>query len=104
MKQISVMLKPASGLCNMRCAYCFYADLSERREIPNYGKMSAETAHKIIDNVFADLSAGDRALFAFQGGEPTMAGIPFLLIFSAMPRKIAAASIWISLCRPTDIA
>lgn len=81
MKQISVMLKPASGLCNMRCAYCFYADLSERREIPNYGKMSAETAHKIIDNVFADLSAGDRALFAFQGGEPTMAGIPFFADF-----------------------
>ena len=26
MPPVTVMIKPASGLCNMRCRYCFYAD------------------------------------------------------------------------------
>ena len=31
MPQIHVMIKPASGLCNMRCKYCFYTDEMEKR-------------------------------------------------------------------------
>ena len=26
MKNISVLIKPASGACNMTCDYCFYCD------------------------------------------------------------------------------
>lgn len=81
MKQISVMLKPASGMCNMRCAYCFYADVLSHREISNYGKMSLATAHSIIDHVYEDLTRGDQATFAFQGGEPTLAGLDFFRDF-----------------------
>ena len=31
MKQLTVMLKPASSLCNLRCSYCFYDDISSLR-------------------------------------------------------------------------
>ena len=40
MKQLSVLIKPASSLCNMRCSYCFYADVAENRALPSYGLMS----------------------------------------------------------------
>ena len=40
MKQLSVMLKPASSLCNMRCKYCFYADVSSLRDVSSYGPVS----------------------------------------------------------------
>lgn len=30
MPPISVMIKPASGLCNMKCDYCFYSDEAKR--------------------------------------------------------------------------
>ena len=32
---ISVMLKPASGNCNLRCEYCFYHDLAATRQTEN---------------------------------------------------------------------
>ena len=31
MPPITVMIKPVSGACNMRCRYCFYADEMKRR-------------------------------------------------------------------------
>ena len=77
MKHLSVMIKPASGYCNMRCTYCFYADISSQRETKNYGFMPIKTACSIVDNMLADLTAGDEATLAFQGGEPTLAGLPF---------------------------
>ena len=72
---LSFLIKPASSSCNMRCTYCFYADVAEQREIPNYGIMSEETAEVIIQRAFE--SAKHQVTFAFQGGEPTLAGLDF---------------------------
>ena len=77
MRHLSVMIKPASGRCNMRCAYCFYTDITRHREQADYGIMSQETAQKIVDNMLLDLDAGDEATLVFQGGEPTLAGIGY---------------------------
>lgn len=75
MQSISIMIKPASGNCNMRCKYCFYSDEQENREIGNYGMMSTETMHTIVDKA---LVYADRACtFAFQGGEPSLRGLEF---------------------------
>ena len=41
MPPITVMLKPASGLCNMRCRYCFYADEMAHRTTESYGEAGA---------------------------------------------------------------
>ena len=68
MKHLSLLIKPASSLCNMRCRYCFYADVAENRKIPSYGVMSKETMEKILSSVAADLSAG---------GQPVQAGTEF---------------------------
>ena len=75
MPPISFLIKPASGSCNMRCKYCFYADEQVNREIQSYGMMTLETMHRIVDKglAFAD---GD-CTFAFQGGEPTLIGLEF---------------------------
>ena len=53
MKNLSVMIKPASSLCNMRCKYCFYADISSIREQPSYGVMTSETRKKVLSNIFS---------------------------------------------------
>ena len=81
MKTIHLMLKPASALCNLRCRYCFYADVSSHREIHSHGIMTADTAEAILRNLSAELKPGDRVHFAFQGGEPTLAGLPFFRDF-----------------------
>lgn len=86
MKQYSIMIKPASALCNMRCRYCFYEDESSLRGTAHCGLMSAATARRILEAFRAQQA--DRYAFVFQGGEPTLAGIEFFRAFSAMEREL----------------
>lgn len=81
MKHISFLIKPASSLCNMRCRYCFYADVSAHREVKSHGVMQPQTMRALIDRA---LGLGDDAeiTFAFQGGEPTLAGLDFFRSFT----------------------
>ena len=81
MQHLSVLIKPASSSCNMRCQYCFYEDVSNHREIKNHGIMKESVMKKIIDRIFMDLELKS-VHFAFQGGEPTMAGITFFEQFT----------------------
>lgn len=71
----TILIKPVSGLCNMRCDYCFYCDEMEKRSTPSYGMMSEDTLKKLIRRSM--FQAGEEICFAFQGGEPTLRGIPF---------------------------
>ena len=48
MKNVNLLIKPASSLCNLRCRYCFYADVSDNREVKSMGVMSRETAGALI--------------------------------------------------------
>jgi len=82
MERLSLLIKPASSLCNMRCRYCFYSGVSAGREILSYGIMADVAADKIIDNVFSDFSGGAEITFAFQGGEPALAGLPWFRHFT----------------------
>jgi len=69
------MIKPASSLCNMRCKYCFYIDEASHRKVASYGVMSEDTLEIIVRKAMA-FSTGS-CTFIFQGGEPTLAGLPF---------------------------
>lgn len=84
MKDLSLLIKPVSGTCNMRCAYCFYADVTAGRAVPSRGVMSLETARRVLESVRIDLEPGDRLTIAFQGGEPTLAGVGFYREFFRM--------------------
>ncbi len=86
MPALSVLIKPASGLCNMRCRYCFYADVTENREIRSYGVMTEETAEALIRRAleFAEGSV----TFAFQGGEPTLAGEGYYRFFTDTVKRL----------------
>lgn len=75
MPPVSLLIKPASSLCNMRCQYCFYADVSAHRAVPSYGVMREETLETLVQRAFQ--FAEGRCAFAFQGGEPTLAGLQF---------------------------
>ena len=82
MKHFTVMIKPASSLCDMRCNYCFYSDVASNRHIAFTGIMSRETASSLIENVFSGLNDKDHITFAFQGGEPSLAGLEFFVFFA----------------------
>ena len=85
MTSLSFLIKPASSLCNMRCAYCFYADVSEHRRVKSYGIMSTATVSALMTRVREE--APDEVTFAFQGGEPTLAGLDFFKSFTQAAKE-----------------
>ena len=80
MPALSVMLKPASSACNMRCKYCFYHDVAQSREQLSFGAMSKKTACALIDSAL-EFAGGESVYFSFQGGEPLLAGKEFFRFF-----------------------
>jgi len=87
MPPLSLLIKPASGNCNMRCQYCFYADVKANRSLPSFGMMSLETLEVIIRKAMEQ--AEGSCTFAFQGGEPTLAGLDFYRALVAFQKKYA---------------
>lgn len=94
MPQMNIMIKPASGLCNMRCAYCFYTDEMNKRTQASYGRMSMETLEHVIQKTLA--FAERRCTIAFQGGEPTLAGLDFYRNCLELEKKYNTKKITIS--------
>ncbi len=79
-KNINIMIKPASSLCNLNCQYCFYHDTAELRSVASYGLMTQDTASSIIAKSLAFAEGGD-VNFVFQGGEPLLWGIDNYIAF-----------------------
>ena len=72
----SLLIKPASAVCNLDCSYCFYLD----READPYKslparRMTFDTLERLVDSYL--FYSYPNSIFAFQGGEPTLAGLPF---------------------------
>jgi len=75
MPPVHVMIKPVSGACNMQCRYCFYCDEMAHRETAVLPPMTLQTLENVVRRTLS--YADERVTFAFQGGEPTLAGLAF---------------------------
>ena len=53
MPPLNLLIKPASGCCNMRCRYCFYADETSRREVRDYGMMPEDVLETLTKKALA---------------------------------------------------
>lgn len=102
MKHINLLIKPASSLCNLRCKYCFYEDEAQNRSQASMGIMGEELAGLLIRRVFDAVEPGGTVSFAFQGGEPTVAGLPFFRHFVASVREHNFANIPVSYAIQTN--
>jgi len=75
MNSLSIMIKPSSSNCNIRCEYCFYRSISKKRIHESWGFMNFELLERIVQKALNE--SVDVCNFAFQGGEPTLVGIDF---------------------------
>ena len=100
MPPLSMMIKPVSSSCNMRCRYCFYADVSAHREVTNYGMMNQETMVQLIRRAF--VYADNSISFSFQGGEPTLAGLGFFRSFVKTVQQYNSRNIPVSYALQTN--
>jgi len=72
----SLLIKPASAVCNLDCSYCFYLDrdADPYKALPAR-RMTLDTLEHLVDGFL--FYSYPNSVFAFQGGEPTLAGLPF---------------------------
>ena len=91
MPPINILIKPASSACNMACKYCFYRDVAEHREQAFEGMLSLQKMELVIraGMEYADHSCS----FAFQGGEPTLAGLDFYRGVVELEKKYARSGV-----------
>ncbi|MBS1262757.1 MAG: Anaerobic sulfatase-maturating enzyme [Calditrichaeota bacterium] len=71
----SVLVKPAGPDCNMACSYCFYLRKAELfQEHPRH-RMREHVLEELVRQVMR--YGGRQVTFGWQGGEPTLIGLPF---------------------------
>ncbi len=84
------MIKPTGSVCNLDCKYCFYLEKEklypERKR--NY-RMSDEMLERFIKQHIAAQEV-DEVIFAWQGGEPTLMGLPFYRRAIELQQRYAA--------------
>lgn len=85
-KNFSLLIKPASFSCNLRCTYCFYL---KKSEIFGSGllRMDDDTLSTMIRK-FMELRM-PVSTFGWQGGEPTLMGVDFFRRTVQLQREFA---------------
>ncbi len=75
MELMSIMIKPVSGQCNLKCRYCFYRDEMNKRKKGFRGNMGLDTLEKVIRKTLEKTET--ECTISYQGGEPTLRGLDF---------------------------
>jgi uncharacterized protein len=90
----SLLIKPASADCNLRCAYCFYLDRAG---------LYPETARhrmtdRVLERIIGTYLATDQPQYAFgwQGGEPTLMGAEFFRKVVELQKRLGRGGATIS--------
>ncbi len=71
-----VMAKPAGPACNLHCTYCFYLEKERLYPSPRRFRMSDAVLEAFIKQ-YIEAQQVPTISFAWQGGEPTLMGLPF---------------------------
>ena len=83
-----LMAKPIGPKCNLRCRYCFYLEKEAFFAPASHWRMSDETLEAFVRQ-YIEAQPGRHVDFAWQGGEPTLAGVDFFRRVVALQRRYA---------------
>lgn len=75
MRPFSLLIKPSSADCNLRCEYCFYLDHASLYPETSIHRMSEDTLEEMIRSYME--TNQPMYSFGWQGGEPTLMGVDF---------------------------
>ena len=83
----SLLIKPASADCNLRCSYCFYLAKKELYPHDRTHRMDIATLEHLIKGYLA--TQQPVYTFTWQGGEPTLMGAGFFKRVTDLQKKFA---------------
>ena len=80
-----LMAKPTGAICNLDCAYCYF--LSKELLFPGSRfRMARDTLERYVEQYLSAQPPGE-VTFAWQGGEPTLLGLPFFELAVELQRQ-----------------
>ena len=74
MPPLAIMFKTVSSRCNLDCSYCYYRESLSRG---NRVEIEPAVLDRVIPQYLEYVADAGEASFSWQGGEPTLAGVPF---------------------------
>jgi uncharacterized protein len=89
MKSLHVMAKPHGPICNLDCTYCYYLEKENLYKAQGRDfRMADDVLEKYISQ-YIGAHPSSTLSFAWQGGEPTLLGIPFFERVVELQKKYA---------------
>lgn len=87
MKDFSLLVKPTSSDCNLRCEYCFYLDKKKLYPKTQTYRMS----DTVLEGLIKSYLSTQQTIYTFgwQGGEPTLMGKKFFSRIVELQKKYA---------------
>src|SRR5262245_31433901 len=83
-----VMAKPTGPLCNLGCSYCFYLEKEKLYPATKNWAMREDVLENYIRQ-YIESQPQETVSFAWQGGEPTLLGIPWFENVLRLQQKYA---------------
>jgi len=86
----NVIAKPIGSICNLDCEYCYYLEKEDLYPETKSFKMSGDVLESYIRQYIHSQPFGTKEVtFVWQGGEPTLMGLPFFRKAFALQQKYA---------------
>ncbi|MBI4557319.1 MAG: anaerobic sulfatase maturase [Candidatus Hydrogenedentes bacterium] len=87
-RQFQLLIKPVGADCNLHCDYCFYLRAGELYETKGRHIMPDDVLERVISGLLQ--LRFPQTVFAWQGGEPTLAGLDFFRTVIELEKKHGA--------------
>ncbi len=96
-KRLHVMAKPIGAVCNIDCKYCYYLSKQDLLEYKKdcSPKMNDEMLEAYIRQ-YIEVQNTPEIIFSWQGGEPTMLGLPYFEKIVEFQKKYQPEGVTIS--------
>lgn len=89
MKPFHIMAKPHGPICNLDCTYCYYL---EKENLYEANGRDFRMRDDVLENYirqYIESQPGETIQFSWQGGEPTLLGVPYFEHVVELQRKYA---------------
>ena len=90
MKPFHIMAKPIGPICNLDCTYCYYLEKENLYAGSGREFRMADDVLETYIRQYIQSQPVQQVSFAWQGGEPTLLGIPFFERVVELQKKHAA--------------
>jgi uncharacterized protein len=77
MKPFHIMAKPHGPICNLDCTYCYYLEKENLYQASGRDYRMSDDVLEVYIRQYIQAQSAQHVSFAWQGGEPTLLGIPF---------------------------